>query len=245
VGTDNSPVDYKYISNRLATEIVQQDAAERSRQELSWNLRLSLFGLAIKYRQPDYFNRFDLARRATEAVRDNTGTIEFPGPYVHGELDLHTCAFAVHMGWDGPSNNKVAALVADQEVGGKRTFVALFGSVSNYIGHEPTAPGAGFFPSDADGLYEILEASLESSDSRIDRHFLGEERRLDDMGKIEAALRIAGGAMKAYPSMRLQFLAKVHYHLCGAELIQEHYDYVLIGAGVWAATPPPKPLRIK
>lgn len=241
VSTDRWPVDFKYISRRLVTEIVQQHEAAQSRYDMSWSLRFKLLGLTIQKRQLDYANRFDLARRATEAVVNLTGTLEVDGEYIRGELDLHTCAFPVLMGWDNGGKGEVALLVSDQVDHDGGTFVALIGSVENYIGHQPSPPGAGFCPSDLDGLNGILATSLEPSDAKISKDFMGEDARWDDLDRMEAAVRIARGAKDTYPSTRLDFLAKSHYHLHDVTIRGEHFAHFLLGAPVWAATPRPRP----
>jgi hypothetical protein len=245
VATDSWPEDFDYISNRLTTEIVQQHAAASSGYEVSWNVTLRVIGLSIAKRRPDYRNRWDLARRATDAVLDNTGTIAYPGDYVRGELDMHKLAFPVHMGWaDGVMNGKVALLVSDETSREGRSLVALFGSIGNYVGHAPSGALGGFFPSDMDGLFAIIEGGLEKSDPRVDSQWLSDENaRYDDLGRIETATRLAGQAAKndKGPTKRLQFLAKVHYHLHNTELQYNPYKHVVIGAAVWAATPPRRP----
>jgi hypothetical protein len=241
VATDNSPVDYKYISRRLTEEIVQQHEAAKSRSELSLGVQLRVFGMSVKTRKPDFRNLFDLARRATDAVINLTGTLEAEGLYVAGELDLHPCRFPVHMGWERSPNHEVAAYVADAVVGGERVFVGLFGSVGNYIGHrEEDRLSTGFFPSDIDGLYGILNGSLEPSDPRIWQDYLDDNAQLDEMDVVEIAIRLGTLASADFRSRRLQYLAKVHIALHDVDVQSEHFDHVLIGAPVWARSPAPR-----
>ena len=191
MGTDNWPVDFVYISRRLTTEIVQQDEAARSRWQWSWNVWFKIIGLTVTKRQLDYVNRFDLAKRATEAVTDRTGTFDFGGEYVSGELDLHVCAGPVFMGWEDTISAKIAILVADQVKDGERLFLALFGSIGNYTGHEYTKAIGGWHPSDADGLYRILATSLEPSDPKIEQGRIDDDYGHDALSKVEVAMTFA------------------------------------------------------
>ena len=46
--------------------------------------------MGVRWLSPDFRNQFDLARRATKAITINTGTLDYPGIYVRGQIDLQT-----------------------------------------------------------------------------------------------------------------------------------------------------------
>jgi len=85
VTTDNDTVHYKYISSRLTREIVEQHEAARPRWRRTASFRVGFASLGLEGLAPDYRNRYDLARRATNAVKDNTGNFNSPGPYLRGK----------------------------------------------------------------------------------------------------------------------------------------------------------------
>jgi hypothetical protein len=235
VTTDNLPIEFRYISRRLVTEIVQQHEAGEFPVDRSWTVQLKVLGVTVKKRRPDYHNVYDLANRATKAVENFTGTIEAGSPYVRDMLDLHTCVFPVYMGWEEAINVEIAALVADDLNDGERTFVALVGSASNFIGRAPSTISSGWFPSDADGLYHILATTSEPGEPSIERYRLDDEDSLSEIDRIESALRIVGDAQGKYPSRRLEFLAKVHLERHGVTIRGERFVHVIVGAPIWAA----------
>lgn len=241
MATDNWPVDFQYVSTRLTTEIVQQHEAALPRRKLSLSLQLKLLGLTVKTRAPDYRNRFDLASRATEAVADLTGTVEIDGDYILAELDVYAAILPVHLGWRDAANVEIAALIADTGAGTPRTFVALIGSASNFLGRNSAEP-SGWCPSDLDGLYEILDSALEARDPALDPWYLSEDARHDDVGRVEAALTIGREVIKRGTPRRLEVLARPHYQLHDVTVEDKHFSHVIIGAPIWAATPQPRPL---
>ena len=241
--TDNWPVDFKFISTRLITEIVQQHEAARPQREHSWSAGVRGTSLASKRREPNYDNRFDLARRATEAVSNLTGTLEGARDYVRGVLDFHHCITAVHQGWEGTANAEIAILVSDFVKDGERSFVALFGSVGSYVGHAPTLPISGWFPSDADGLYQILASCLESTDEQVDALWLAEDARQDDLSRFDTALTITETVDSDRRTEPLEFLARVDMQMHNVSLDRKLFRHVLLGAAVWARSPDPLPMR--
>jgi hypothetical protein len=242
--TDNDPVEYLYISRRFTEAIVQQHEAARP----SWKLVLDLKGgplsLGIRGLHPDYINRFDLARRATAAVTSNTGTLEVPGAYVRSVLDLQLCKVVVHIGFEYP-NAEVAGFFADQHVVGiGRVFVALFGSIENFTGRKRRPDyDTEKHPSDAAGLYEILNATREPRDVAVDPGHLHDDVELSTYDSFDAAHGIAYRHNEPLlPTQPLDFLAKVHEHSGRIKLDRDVYDLALLGGPVWLATKRPKPL---
>jgi len=80
--TDNDPVEYRYVSKRLVTEIVQQHAAARRRRSWAVSVSTKLVGISVASKHPDGNDYFDLALRAEEAVEEDTGTLEQPCRYI-------------------------------------------------------------------------------------------------------------------------------------------------------------------
>jgi len=243
VGTDNWAVDFKFISTRLVTEIVQQYEAAASRHDRSWSAGIKGIAVSSKKRGPNFDNRFDLARRATEAVTNLTGTLDVGGDYVRGVLDFHHCITAVHQGWEDTANAEIAILVSDFVNDGERSFVALFGSVGSYIGHAPTLPISGWFPSDADGLYRILSSCLEPTDDQVDSVWLADDARHDDLSRFDSALTITETVDSDRRTEPLEFLARADTQIHNVHLDGKQFRHVLLGAAVWARTPRPVPLQ--
>ncbi len=119
-------------------------------------------------------------------------------------------------------------------------FLALFGSASNVIGRrDRELGGTGYYPSDIDGLYALLDAAREPDDPEIDFDYRWEDARLSPEALAEDAVKYArGGARRDVGPHR--FLARVFRRV-------EDYQgpgfcgQVLIGAPLWIATPPPQP----
>jgi hypothetical protein len=243
VGTDNWPVDFRYISKRLVRDIVEQHQAARPRRVLSGGLNIKGASFTARAAEPDYKNRFDLARRATEAISDNTGTLEIGGDYVRAELELVPAHFKVHLGWRRSYNQEVAAFFADGTYGSfGRTFVGLFGSISNFTGRIPVEAGSGWWPSDVVGLYHILEAAREQTDARPIADYVKRDVSSDGSSSYAVARVIAHHIAERFTAERLEFLAKAFYQVHDVEMEGAAYDTVLIGAPIWVATPQPTAL---
>jgi hypothetical protein len=186
----------------------------------------------------DRTNEFALCREATEAVRENTSTISQSwGTYIRAELDLTMGFMSVLMGWKGTNHVEIAAMKADlSDPGAGRVLVALFGSASNYRGRKPIDDGLTEIPSDVDGLYGILER--EPGDPEIQNEFLDRDIGHSPQGRADTVLRLLGDRFRGFSQDRLDVLLQ-----CFA--MDEHtepYDLVIIGAPVWVATPPPRPI---
>jgi hypothetical protein len=176
VATNNWPTNFRYISRRLAKEIVQQHEAARSRTSRSFTIGAKYIGLAFTRLDPDYLNLFD---RATDAVTDLTGTVAHPGEYVRAELDITPGLLTVLLGWERAANVDIAAMMTkheDESAG--RVLIALFGSASNYTSRRPRDDGLSDTPSDVAGLYEILDRTSERRDPALHREWVEYEPRL-------------------------------------------------------------------
>jgi hypothetical protein len=241
MATDNWPVSFVYISNRLVTEIVQQHEAMQSPWRASFSLNLKLAALGIRHRDLGYHNKFDLCRRATDAVRDHTGTPELPGQYVRTKLAITPGLLTVLHGWDDQSHVDIAAMFSEDQIPDVGSvLIALFGSASNYVGRRPRDDGVNEIPSDVDGLYGILDRTREQADPRIAEHFLDRDPGHTSEGRVDIALGLARDRFRGFERRRLDLLMRIFYCVDHYSAGRVHYDRVLIGAPVWAATPMPR-----
>lgn len=239
-------MDFRYISKRLSREIVDQHEAALPRGIVSAAVNIRGVSLGLRGREPDYANRFDLARRATIAISDNTGTLENGGEYIRAELNVVPAYFPVHAGWRRGHNQEIAAFFADSSSSSSgRTFVGLFGSISNFTGRKPEETERGWWPSDVAGLYHILDAAREQSDQRPSAEYLDEDLVSDGASGVVMAMGIFRHMAKRFPAERLEFLAKSFFHSHDIEILGASYETVLIGAPIWVATPQPGVLEIE
>lgn len=237
---DRWPVDFRYISSRLVRQIVQQDQATRARWRFPIEVPIPWARFSIHREPPDRENEFVLCREATEAVRDLTSTItQGWGPYIRAELDLTMCYMTFLMGWEGRSHVDIAAMKAevdDPEEG--RVLVSLFGSAANYRGRRPESEQSVETPSDADGLYGILDRTREPSHPLISNTYLDDDIRWSPSGRAEEAMRLVlGSRFKGFREDRFDVLM---YSYCSAPDIAD-FDRVILGEPVWVATSSPKP----
>ena len=240
--TDSWPQEFRYISKRLVREIVQQhEAAGRSWTADSADVSVTPARVGFRKRRPDPDNPYDLARRATQAVSDNTGTLEVGGSYVRGELELKLCQFPVLLGLDRSHSPVASVCHVGESANGTRTVVAMFGSIENYIGSKRrrNADGGGFFPSDIAGLYGIVELAREPRDARPDSDRIADDEELDDLAVCEIAIHFAIQS-EPFQRARFSFLAKTHLHLSDALIDGKRYATVLVGTPIWVATPSPR-----
>lgn len=240
--TDNWPVDFYFVSRRLVKQIVDQHQAVSGKRKASLTLGPPWAKVALSESGPDRENLFDLVRRSTQAVRDNTGTLESPGAYVEMTLRFRPSLFTVHQGFQN-WNSDFAGFFADEDVPGiGRVLVTLFGSTSNFLGRVPEQTGLGWNPSDAAGLYVLLSNILEESDHEVRKDFLEEDRQVTDVAlqAIVAAETISRLVRVRFPPAVLTTLAVVHAYERNLTLGSRTYERVVVGAPVWVATPIPQ-----
>ena len=247
--TDNQAVDYRYISRRLTRDIVQQHEAGRRRPLGLVGITLGPFAFRWRTLSPDYHNQYKVALRATDAVSDNTGSLGAPGAYLRATMQMELDKVAVHIGFEDTASQEVAGYFADQDVPvAGRVFVALLGSIHNLVGWRAADRLlTDRCPSDVDGMYEVLAASLEPQDNTIETEFLERERdEPDERWSIEAAHRLAfrdGSRLKNLRS--LEFLARVHVCVQDVEVCGDRYQWAVLGAPIWVATPAPAPVPLR
>ena len=243
VGTHNWPVDFRYISNRLVTEIVRQSEAMRRRWKPSLSLSLKIGWIGLTKLDLDYQNKYLLCRAATEAVRDQTGTLADPGEYVRAELNIQMGYLTVYRGWRDLTHVKIAALLTVVPVDDLGSvLVALFGRAFNYTWMRPPDNDRGEIPSDVDGLYGLLNATREPSDPQIEEHFLERDPGHNDHSRADLIVRLLHDRYEGFVERRLDVLAKVFHSVDDYSYGGSHYERVIIGSPVWAATPLPKAL---
>jgi len=244
VATDKSPSDYRYVSKRLVTEIVQEHEAAGPRTKTSYQVGWKALSRTRERRDPDYANPFELARRATENVKESTGTVAYPGTYVCDEIDIAAGSLTVLLGWEEASHVKIAAMMGrhEDETAG-HVLLALFGSMSNYSGRQPEAKVLPEIPSDVASLYVIIDRSSEPRDPSVERYRVEDESEINPRSRADSVIRLLDHRFKGFRRERLEVLMKVFYVVDDYWYFrEEHFDRVLIGAPVWARTPLPKPL---
>jgi hypothetical protein len=236
--TDSAPFDYVYLSPRLLTDLVHQDEAARGRWSRSFDIDLRLFGLHLQRRAPDFTNPRDLAARSTGLVSDYTGSIEVPGIYVHGRVNLRHGVFSPHMGWSG---GQVACYCGVSATSEGSVFVALFGSASNVVGRRRADHDRdSFYPSDAAGLYALLDAVRELDDPEIDLDYRIDDHAMSAQTRAERAVMFARGGASVELG-ELEFLARVYLDVEDYAYADDAYRRVIMGAPLWVATPRPAP----
>lgn len=258
VATDNWPADYIYISRRLTHEIVNQHAAAR---RPGWLRRITAAlpgtGISAEFAPGDVdpSNPFDLARHATEAVTDLTGTLDSPGPYIRATLDFSWDAVPVRMRRDD-ANDPVACFFADvRVVGVGGVFVSLIGSASNFLGIAPADNHRRWMPSDALGLYHILSQISEPDDPGVRAELVDPYERPGPDIMVRQAASIYEQNRPLYGRGTVEVLAKSHTVQSDIDLSTgfhpswngnlangDHgrYDLAVLGAPVWVATPEPR-----
>lgn len=225
--------EYRYISRRLVTEVVQQGEALRSQSEWTVGIDVKVVHADRSRRPPDFDNLFDLAVRTTEIAggRDLGGG----SGYWQTTMELALDHLLVHR-WRGAHNRRIAAVFGDEELDGLgHTFVALFGSMSGYLGFEAEEHIPAWFPSDVAGLYGILGDALEPSDPQPPWD-ADDDHEIADESRASGAHGLRAQSEHAYPAQRCDVLAKVSAMLSDQTYADEHFDTVVLGAPVWIAS---------
>ena len=246
MATDNDPADYVYISQRLTRETVQQHEAARPLKRTSAGFNLRVVELRREEVPVDFESRFDLANRATTAVKGLTGMLSAPGPYIRETIGLDFMKVQVFIGFENTGRQLIAGYFSDLTLSdGSRVFIALFGSITNVRGWRATdILEADVYPSDAAGLYEILDSAREPQDAPIIKRYIKDGRGLDAIGRFNAAHAIAFRDNQPLRySGEFEFLAVSHHLVSDVTLNGQHYDVALLGAPIWIRSPQPIPLK--
>jgi hypothetical protein len=250
VTTDNSPRQYIYLSRRLLTERYQQYIANRGMQsKVSLGAKTPIGSINIQGRDVDPDNLYQLANVVTEAVRDNTGSLLYPGIYVRAVLDLTWGVVNFVDPFD-----EVAWFYGQQDAGEEvepdspygSIFVVLCGSVGNYLGYVPgTNLGSQqrWQPSTPDYMRQVVQRyGFDDADgtTEIDRSLA----MLNSAYSISMGLRPGNLLSEA----RLEVLFQVHHYAEGVEVQASRGSRlscrtVLVGSPLWVATALPEPER--
>lgn len=267
MGTDNWPVTFTYISRRLVKEIVQQHQGSRPGRTRVSGLGVPPgFSLSRGENKVDWDNPFELAYRATEAVRDHTGSIDArtsaggripTGTYIRATMHLQQMAINLPV-WETNAAYPIAGYAGYEVLPGfGRVFVGMVGSASNIIGRFDGGPPmryTGRTPSDAMGLYDIIQRNREWTDRgdcepAVDNGELNRERAhlASEDERMRAAAALFTSCDFYATSDVVDVLLKVHHsaddfdlHLDGADGHRlSPFRRALFGAPVWISTLPP------
>jgi uncharacterized protein DUF7019 len=237
--TDNFPQSYIYISRRLVRELYQQHRANRQAPNITLTAKLPGINVqASPGEQPE--NDYWLARKATDIVRDNTGSLLDPGTYIRATMDV-TWADLPFL--EGGYEVAWLTCVADTDEG--PVFAALCGSIGNYVGYSPgESQSRGWYPSRATGMERLLKSfSADNDDVDAAAEWGGgdnPEMVISSAFTIAATLgrgHIAGHA-------RLEVLFQVFRYLDYRQntgLRNGQLRAAMIGTPIWAVTVPPLP----
>jgi hypothetical protein len=259
--TDNFPVHFRYISERLVTDIVQQWVAGRAEIEVGEvGANFGIFQATIKAAEIDWGNKYQLVKLATLAVKDHTGWIDandrqrrIPnGDYVRARMYLQKSLVPVR-GWENGGRHAVAGFAGWEELPDfGRVFVGLIGSEANLSGVQTTSrlTLAGRTASDLMGWYELINATREAGEPRADEDYLAQERSMfSDTTELlaEAADSFSATHMMGQSEL-LDSLFLVHESATEVDLQLRGPDgeslglfkIALLGAPIWVATPDPE-----
>jgi hypothetical protein len=241
------PSDPIYISRRLTTEIVQKRDAARPRRVLPERFDVEgVGGIELGFGAVDRDNDFALAREATMAIKDETGSLSNPQNYMRFTIPMHACTFNLFSGWESATNRRVGGFCASEWVDGVgRVFIALFGSLHNFRGYAPDGFEAGFSPSDADGLYQILDDVMEPEDPTVSPKKLESDLRRAATYRCQSAAATFFNSVLP-PKEPLEVLAQRYFTVVNVDLAVPRlhqfssdppYALALLGSAVWAARP--------
>jgi hypothetical protein len=235
------PADLRWVSKRLTREIVDYDTAKRRGYKVTPTARLP--GVEVSWERESLETIEDYAVAAAEIARSETGTLHHPDRYIRMVLDFYLATFEVPFIWDRPEHQPVATLFATQrvyEVG--RVYVALFGSPHNILADMHGEKYMGRTPSDADGLYRILDDARDAGEARVLPEYLEEEEGYSDERHAELANLVLHGVNRPLPLRTYDVLAQPYVLLRNHALVNRagkrvHYDLIVIGTAIWAGTP--------
>jgi hypothetical protein len=241
VPTDNFPRSYIYISQRLLRERYQQHVAHQPSHRIESQFRPPLFTFELENRaDPD--NPFWLARQVTSAVKDLTGSLTEPGTYIRVEMPITWSWLKVYDGISQKGRYRVAWLSGVASTSEGDVFVALCGSLRNYVGISyPDVERRGWWPSTTGGLRHILAYfSNEEGDTSV----LGEHSPDDDdvLVPFRTAHRFSStlGAGHQIGNALLELLFQVFDYVEDVTLEGVSYRFAYLGTPLWAATAAPR-----
>lgn len=200
-------------------------------------------------REPAWQNDIEMAQRATKVLseHDQIGTLDpkASGDYVQATLPLKCSVIDVHN-----PGFQVGLLTTDTTMPWGRTLISLVGSPSNFRNRRSDnwrVPEE--CPSDIDGLMGIVRTVIEDDD-RDNFDTWNWDDQAGSTGPHDPPIETVVGIAHTLETgcskrpRNVEFLAKVHFHLGSIKSRDNKadFDVVLIGAALWAATPPAQPL---
>jgi len=258
-GGESFPSELLWVSRRRTEEIVDIHVARKPR----WRAKGGKLGAApvplapsagVEFEPAPTRTLADYAVQATEDVRHETGSLQRPDRFVQMTLDyVHLATFEVPFAWPDGSQQRVSTLFASQWVEGVgRVFVALFGSPHNIlVNREPAEYHTGRVPSNANGLYRIIDAMREPDEVQLLPKTLDSgwyENDVDDARRADLAAEVIYGLSDPLPAQRLTILAEpfslTRNHTLSSTRHDEWpprpFELLLVGTAIWAGTPSSK-----
>lgn len=265
------PEDLTFVSRRIVTDIVKKAEGLNPRLQTGGGLSVQVptgwgVGASLAEHVPvDWSNIYELAARATHIVAPQTVTVDRTGPRF---ADLHQSYLRIKMplqihdidvpGWEQANQHPVAAFAGYEHLPGVgRVFVGLVGSAHNHLPEGSIALGgrSGRTPSNAAGLYDIIEWARETHDPHVDGWLLRDDdsSMTDSLdSKLSMAANFFEGSALWAPSAVVEVLIKVHHLGERMDLgidapdgrMMPPFDKVVIGAPVWIGHVPLEDLEI-
>lgn len=165
---DRFPARFFYLSDRLLRDLYNslEISHPKWRAELLELTFPSVAKVQIKpQNRPTPENLAWVARKVTPAMSDEIGSVLYPGAeyIIAYDLDMVWCALP-----QGPDKRQIAWFYSFSETEEGPVFVALCGSVGNYLDyHESSADWSGWYPSSMQGMSEVV-AALADKDEDYD-----------------------------------------------------------------------------
>lgn len=257
---ESFPIELLWVSRRRTREIVELHEAQQSRlRPMGVKVGTPTIpfvpSLEANFQRAASRTVSDYAVLATKYVKPETGSLQRPNRFIRMTLDyVHMTTFEVPFAWPEGSQQRVSTLFASQWVEGVgRVFVALFGSPHNINPDmEPERYFTGRVPSNANGLYRIIDSMREPDEVQLLQKTLTEksyENDVDDARRVDLAAEVIYGLHNPLPAQRLEILAEpaslVHNHTLSrtrhGEWPPRPFELVLTGTAIWAGTPSPEP----
>ena len=246
--TDNSPRTYIYLSRRLLEDRWAQHTARRRKTASVDGLTVGMPAVSVSFRRladRDQNNLYWLSEKVTEAVRDNTGDLLYPGTYVRATLKL-SWGF---LGFVDPPDEVVAWIFGTAQTDEGTAFVALAGSIHNLTDYDPAHKKPSPVPfhiSSPSGLRYLVDAYYDANAT-------GKGMAVPDpQGKgdsISAAYRISDqfSPDKIIDSSICEVLFQVYEYAEDVSFTNPgpggtgNFRAAMVGAALWVATAEPQP----
>jgi hypothetical protein len=222
----------------LLRDLFDQHDASRQRSRFSAELRAPGIAIRSEGRQDAPDNPFWLAKQVTEAVSDHTGTLIDPGRYVRAKLFLTWSRVPFLEG-----SYEVAWLWATEQTETGPIFVALCGSLRNYLAYDPAdgRTAGGWFPSSPEGLTYLVRCFAHSKDDPYAAARRPKEVSLDGLFTTAYAICDRLALHHQIGQAEMDVLFEVFEYADDVELEGVPFRRALIGTPLWVATAAPQP----